>query len=86
MCTGGHEDSDDNCVHVFVFQDGDYEPVESLPYFHSCLSKEEAVDKLMLGMLFWMIMTLKGVLDLFLQSACFITRSLKHVPPHWPGG
>ena len=33
------------------FQDGDYEPVESLPYFHSCLSKEEAVEKLMLGML-----------------------------------
>ena len=32
------------------FQDGDYEPVESLPYFHSCLSKEEAVEKLMLGM------------------------------------
>lgn len=31
------------------FQDGDYEPVESLPYFHSCLSKEEAVEKLMLG-------------------------------------
>ncbi|KAL8575409.1 hypothetical protein ACOMHN_000025 [Nucella lapillus] len=29
--------------------DGDYEPVESLPYFHSCLSKEEAVEKLMLA-------------------------------------
>ncbi|PVD19798.1 hypothetical protein C0Q70_20289 [Pomacea canaliculata] len=27
--------------------DGDYEPVESLPYYHSCLSKEEAVEKLM---------------------------------------
>ena len=42
--------------HVW-FQDGDYEPVESLPYFHSCLSKEEAVEKLMLGM-FWMYMIL----------------------------
>lgn len=30
-------------------QDGDYEPVESLPYYHSCLSKEEAVEKLMQG-------------------------------------
>ncbi|XP_076443695.1 ras GTPase-activating protein 1-like isoform X2 [Babylonia areolata] len=27
--------------------DGDYEPVENLPYYHSCLSKEEAVEKLM---------------------------------------
>ncbi|KAK7492633.1 hypothetical protein BaRGS_00016112 [Batillaria attramentaria] len=29
--------------------DGDYEPVESLPYYHSCLSKEEAVEKLMMA-------------------------------------
>ena len=41
-----------NCV---WFQDGDYEPVESLPYFHSCLSKEEAVEKLMLGMCFLIV-------------------------------
>ena len=38
--------------HYFNFfptQDGDIEPVESLPYFHSCLSKEDAVEKLMRG-------------------------------------